>query len=119
MHRFRPSLRGTSPLKTYLYKQLEKIKLQPEIKDNVLKCPVDLFLYFYFLLSILKPGVGQYVHATLTARDFFLAYFYIFVSFTCIFPNLPRFCLLLAVANTGSCVGQQNIIGHCWMQVPV
>ena len=37
----------------------------------------------------LKPGVGQYIaiHATLTARDFFLAYFYPFGPFTCIFSK--------------------------------
>ena len=37
----------------------------------------------------LKPGVGQYIaiHATLTARDFFLAYFYPSGPFTCIFSN--------------------------------
>ena len=37
----------------------------------------------------LKPGVGQYIaiHATLTARDFFLAYFYPSGPFTCIFPK--------------------------------
>ena len=36
----------------------------------------------------LKPGVGQYIviHATLTARDFFLAY-YPSGPFTCIFPK--------------------------------
>ena len=35
----------------------------------------------------LKPGVGQYIAipATLTARDFFLAYFYPAAPFTCIF----------------------------------
>ena len=35
----------------------------------------------------LKPGVGQYIaiHAKLTARDFFLAYFYSSGPFTCIF----------------------------------
>ena len=50
----------------------------------------------------LKPGVGPYmaIHATLTARDFFLAYFYPSGPFTCIFPKpLPIF-LVLAVANT-------------------
>ena len=42
----------------------------------------------------LKPGVGQYIaiHATLTAREFFLAYFYPSSPFTCIFfktsPNV-------------------------------
>ena len=41
----------------------------------------------------LKPGVGQYIamHATLTARDFFLAV-YPSSPFTCIFPKpLPSF----------------------------
>ena len=35
----------------------------------------------------LKPGVGQYIamHTTLTARDFFLAIFYLSGQFTCIF----------------------------------
>ena len=39
--------------------------------------------------SPLKPGVGQYIaiHATLTARDFFLAYFYPSGPFTCIFSK--------------------------------
>ena len=43
-----------------------------------------------------KPGVGQYVaiHATLTARDFFLAYFYPSSPFTCIFSKTsPNFFL--------------------------
>ena len=43
------------------------------------------------LLNVLpfKPGVGQYIaiHATLTAREFFHAYFYPSSPFTCIFPN--------------------------------
>ena len=67
----------------------------------------------------LKPGVGQYIaiYATLTARDFFLAYYYPSGPLTCIlFPKpLPSFFFffpVLAVANTGSCVGP-------WMQVPV
>ena len=77
----------------------------------------------------LKPGVGQYIamHATLTARDFFLVSFYAFCPFTYIFPNLSRVFPVLAVANTGSCVGPQNKIGQpahryrqlmqvpCWM----
>ena len=35
----------------------------------------------------LKPGRGQYIaiHATLTARDFFLVYFYPYSPYTCIF----------------------------------
>ena len=38
----------------------------------------------------LKPGVGQYIaiHATLTARDFFLAYFYPSGPFTCILSKI-------------------------------
>ena len=52
----------------------------------------------------LKPGVGRYIamHATLTARDFFLAYFYPSDPFTCLsffFKPLPIFPVL-AVANT-------------------
>ncbi len=42
------------------------------------------------------PGVGQYIaiHATLTARDFFLAYFYPSCPFTCIFSKTsPDFFL--------------------------
>ena len=36
-----------------------------------------------------KPGVGQYITipASLTARDFFLDYFYPSSLFTCIFPH--------------------------------
>ena len=44
----------------------------------------------------LKPGVGQYIaiHATLTAGDFFLAYFYPSSPFTCIFSKTsPNFFL--------------------------
>ena len=46
----------------------------------------------------LKPGVDQYIaiHATLTAKDFFLAYFYTSGPFTCTFSKTsPNF----------SCVG--------------
>ena len=63
----------------------------------------------------LKPGVGQYIarHATLTARDFFLAYFYLAVHSPAFFSPkpLPIFPVL-AVANIGSCVGPQNKLGH-------
>ena len=44
----------------------------------------------------LKPGVGQYIaiHATLTARDFFPAYFYPSGPVTCIFSKTsPNFFL--------------------------
>ena len=63
----------------------------------------------------LKSVVSQYIarHATLTARDFFLADFYNSGPFICIlFQNLSRFSSVLAVANTGSCVGPQEKIGH-------
>ena len=49
-----------------------------------------------------KPGVGQYIaiHATLTAGDFFLAYFYSSGPFTCIFPKpLPIFSFLCRPAE--------------------
>ena len=52
----------------------------------------------------LKPGVGQCIaiHATFTARDFFLAC--LFLHFRSIhlhfFQNLSRFFPVLAVANT-------------------
>ena len=62
-----------------------------------------------------KPGVDQYIaiHATLTARDCFLAYFYPFSPFTCIFSKTsPDFFPVLALANTSSCVGPQNKIGQ-------
>ena len=45
---------------------------------------------------LLKPGVGQFtaIHATLTARDFFLPYFYPSGPFTCIFSKTsPNFFL--------------------------
>ena len=65
-----------------------------------------------------KPGAGQYIaiHATLTAKDFFPAYFYPFLPFRSIhqhfFQNLFRFFPVLAVANTDSCAGPQNKISH-------
>ena len=39
--------------------------------------------------SPVKPGVGQYIaiHAKFTARDFFLACFYLSGPFTCIFAQ--------------------------------
>ena len=45
----------------------------------------------------LKPGVSQYIaiHATLTARNFFLAYFYPSGPFTCIFFPKPPPILFL------------------------
>ena len=50
----------------------------------------------------LKPGVGQYIaiHATLTARDFFLAYFYPSGPVTCIF-FLPKTSLDFSCVGCG------------------
>ena len=61
----------------------------------------------------LKPGVGQYltIHAKLTARDFFLIST-LPVHSPAFFPKpLPIFPVL-AVTDTGSCVGLLNKIGH-------
>ena len=63
----------------------------------------------------LKPGVGKYIvlHAKLTVRDFFLAYFYPSGPFTGIFfPKPLPISPVLAVANTGSYVGPQKKIRH-------
>ena len=63
----------------------------------------------------LKPGVGQHIaiHATLTARDFFLANFYLHVHSTAFFSETsPELLPVLGVANTGFSVGPQNEIGH-------
>ena len=63
----------------------------------------------------LKPGVGQYIaiHATLTARNFFLVYYYHSGPFTCIFfKNLSRFFLCWLWLTHSSCVGPQNKIGY-------
>ena len=60
------------------------------------------------------PGVGQYiaVHATLTSRDFFLAYLYPSGPFTAFLPKpLPNFPMF-AVANAWFLCGPQNKIGH-------
>ena len=49
------------------------------------------------------------IHATLTAWDFFLAYFCPSGPFTCIFSKtFPDIFPVLTVANTGSCVCPQN-----------
>ena len=63
----------------------------------------------------LKSGVGQYIaiHTTLTARNFFLAYFYPSGPFTCILSQTsPKFSLCWLWLTHGSCVGPQNKIGH-------
>ena len=63
----------------------------------------------------LKSGVGQYIakRDMLTARDFFPANSHPCGPFTSIFfQNLSRVFPVLAAANTGSCAGPQNKIGH-------
>ena len=63
----------------------------------------------------LKPKVLKYIaiHATLTAGDFFLAYFYHSGPITCIFSKTsPDFSLYLLWLTHGSCVGPQNKVGH-------
>ena len=64
-----------------------------------------------------------YSHTCYAYCQEFLAYFYPSSPFTCIFfQNLSWFSPALAVANTNSCVGLQNKIGHpagyrfpCWV----
>ena len=72
---------------------------------------------------LLKPGVGQYVaiHATLTARDFFLPYFYPSGPLTCIlFPKLRPISPVFAVANTWFLCGlTEENRSPCRMQVPM
>ena len=64
------------------------------------------------------------MHATPTARDFFPASFFLAQS-PAFIQNIYRGFCVLAVANTGSCVGSQNKIfnpAHRYrqlMQVPV
>ena len=52
------------------------------------------------------------IHATLTARDVFLAYFYTSGPFIYISQNLSLVFSWLAVANTDSSLGPQNKTGH-------
>ena len=48
-----------------------------------------------------------------TCYTYFLAYVYLSSPFTCIlFKTSANFFHVLAVANTGSCVGPQNKTGH-------
>ena len=63
---------------------------------------------------LLKPEVGQYIamHATLTAKDFFLANSTLPVHSPAFFPNPSQVFPVLDAANTGSCVGPQNKISH-------
>ena len=87
----------------------------------LLRSPSSNALYF-------EPWAGPYIamNAANDVRDFFLANFYPPAPFIWIcFQNCFRAFSVLAVANTGSCVGSQNKIGHPArrdrqsMQVPV
>ena len=64
----------------------------------------------------LRPGVGQYIaiHATLTARDFFLSCLFLHCQSIHLhfFQNLSRFFPVLDVLTHGSCVGPQNKKDH-------
>ena len=78
----------------------------------------------------LKPGVGQNItmHASLTAKNFFLSNFslpglftffflsffsFFFLSFFLFFPqNVSRVSSVLVVAKAGCCVGPNGITGH-------
>ena len=66
---------------------------------------------------LFKTGGGPYkaMRATHTAMDLFLANFVLFRSIYLHFPpkkNLSPVFPVLAVANTGSCVGLQDKIEH-------
>ena len=98
----------------YLSKSLLKWPRSGELRTQKLKS--HLVRTQSLNVLPLKPGLGQHVaiHATLTARDFFLAYFYPSGPFTSIFffQNLSRFLLWWLWLTHGSCVGPQNKIGH-------
>ena len=59
----------------------------PSGENTELKRSPHLVRAQSFNVLPLKSGVGQYIaiHVTLTARDFFFAYFYSSGPFTCIF----------------------------------
>ena len=69
-------------------------------------------------ILLLKPGVGQYIaiHATLTATVPGISSLLISTlpvhSPAFLRKPLAIFFLVLAVVNTGSCIGPQNKIGH-------
>ena len=63
----------------------------------------------------LKPGVGQTIvmHASPTVKDFFLKLISaLLVHSPAFLQTFSEFFLVLAVANTDSCLGPQNKIGH-------
>ena len=109
------ALNNTSKFNTYTYVQIMFIIKTPQwgAADAEIKVPSDERTQSLRVLPLI-PGIGQYIaiHATLTAREFFLAYFYPSSPFTCIFSKTSPDFFLLAAANTGSCVGPQNEIGH-------
>ena len=79
------------------------------------KLKTNLFRTLRSKVLPLKPGVDQNIamHASPTARDFFLANFYLSNALTfIIFQNLSHIFPVLDVANAGPCVGPQNEIGH-------
>ena len=62
-----------------------------------------------------KPGIGQNIaiHASPTARDFFLELISTLnVCLPAFLQNLSQALPVLPVANTGSYIGLQNKIGH-------
>ena len=61
-----------------------------------------MYVIIIIIIIIIKPGVGHCtaIHATLTTRDVFLAYFYAFGPFTCIFPKPVPIFPVLAGGNT-------------------
>ena len=100
-----------------------------EMKDQSVENPKlkDWFKQNCYKVLPLKPGAGPYLamHATPTARDFFLSKFYPSVHSSLFFPKPPQILPVLAVANNGSCMGLQSKRGHPAyryrhvMQVPV
>ena len=87
--------------------------LSGEAADTEIKVPSEMNSELKG--SPLKPGVGHYIaiRATLTARDFFLAYFDPPVNSPAFFPkHLPIFPLCWLWLTRGSCVGLQNKIDH-------
>ena len=96
--------------------KIASVLLQPRIRElRTQKLKSHLTRTQSLKVPPLKPGVGQYIamRATLTARDFFLAYFYPSSPFSCIFfQNFSRFFLCWLWLTHGSCAGPQNKVGH-------
>ena len=103
-----PGERETSLIFAFSFDPLQLTSRSGELRTQKLKS--HLVKTQSLNVLPLKPGVGQYV-AILVARDFFLIYLYPSGPFTCIYPK-PLPISVLAVANTGSCVGPQNKTAH-------